>query len=38
VLFLVAFAVFEITPFAKHSDRYRDPKTGKRRSESPRLD
>jgi hypothetical protein len=38
VLALVAFAVFEVTPFAKHSDHYRDPKTGKRRWSSPRLD
>ena len=32
-----AFALFEITPFARHKDRYRDPVTGKR-IESPRLD
>ena len=37
VLALTAFAVFEITPFAKHKDRYRDSRTGKR-IESPRLD
>jgi hypothetical protein len=38
VLATVAFAVFEITPFAKHKDRFRDPQTGKRLTDSPRLD
>jgi hypothetical protein len=38
VLLIAAYAFFEITPFAKHSDHYRDPKTGKRRGDSPRLD
>ena len=37
VLVLAAYAVFELTPFAKHTDRYRDQQ-GKRRVESPRLD
>ena len=37
VLLIAAYAVFELTPFAKHSDRYRDPQ-GKRRVKSPRLD
>ena len=38
VLALAAYAFFELTPFAKHADHYRDPETGKRRGESPRLD
>jgi hypothetical protein len=38
VLLIAAYAFFEMTPFAKHSDQYRDPQTGKRRGESPRLD
>ncbi len=38
VLALVAYAIFELTPFAKHADHYRDPKTGKRNTSSPRLD
>jgi hypothetical protein len=38
VLGTVAFALFEMSPFARHQDRFRDPKTGKRLSESPRLD
>jgi hypothetical protein len=37
VLGLVAYSVFEITPFARHKDHYRDD-AGKRRYESPRLD
>jgi hypothetical protein len=38
VLAVAGFAVFELTPFAGHRDRYRDPLTGKRRWESPHLD
>jgi hypothetical protein len=38
VLATVAYAVFEVTPFAKHKDHYRDPETGERRWESPYLD
>jgi len=38
VLVVVAYAIFEMTPLARHSDHYRDPVTGKRRWESPRLD
>jgi hypothetical protein len=38
VLAVAAFAVFELTPFARHKDRFRDPRTGKRLGESPRLD
>jgi hypothetical protein len=37
VLAAAAFALFEVTPFARHKDRYRDAGTGKR-IESPRLD
>jgi hypothetical protein len=37
VLATAAFALFEITPLARHKDRYRDAVTGKR-IESPRLD
>jgi len=32
------WALFEMSPFAKHQDQFRDPATGKRRGESPRLD
>ncbi len=38
VLATVGFALFEMTPFASHRDQLRDPRTGKRRWESPRLD
>jgi hypothetical protein len=38
VLAIAVFALFELTPFARHSDRFRDPRTGERLSESPRLD
>ena len=38
VLALVGFTIFEISPFGRHSDHYRDPESGKRRFESPRLD
>ena len=34
-LALVGFTSFEISPFGRHSDHYRDPETGKRRFESP---
>ena len=37
VLAAAAFALFEVTPLARHKDRFRDPQTGKR-VESPRLD
>ena len=38
VLATVAFSLFELSPFARHSEHFRDPGTGERRWESPRLD
>jgi hypothetical protein len=38
VLAVVAFALFESTPYAHSSDPFRDPVTGKRRWDSPHLD
>jgi hypothetical protein len=38
VLSVAAYAFFELTPLARHSDHYRDPVTGKRRWQSPSLD
>lgn len=38
VLGVVGLTFFEISPFAHHTDQYRDPETGKRRFDSPRLD
>ena len=35
---IVAYALFEVSPFAHHAESFRDPQTGKRRWESPRLD
>jgi hypothetical protein len=38
VLATVGYALFEMSPFARHADHYRDPVTLKRIGESPRLD
>jgi archaellin len=38
VLAVVAYALFEVSPFAQHKESFRDPRTGKRRWQSPRLD
>jgi hypothetical protein len=38
VLALVAYVLFELSPFARHVDQFRDPRTGERRGHSPRLD
>ncbi len=38
VLAVAAYALFEVSPFARHAERFRDPRTGKRRGNSPRLD
>jgi hypothetical protein len=38
VLGVVAYALFELSPFAHHADQFRDPRTGKRRRQSPHLD
>jgi hypothetical protein len=35
VLAVVAYALFELSPFAHHDDRYHDPRE---RQQSPRLD
>ena len=35
ILALVVYALFEMSPFAHHTDRYHDPG---QRQESPRLD
>jgi hypothetical protein len=32
------WALFELSPFAKHQDQFRNPLTSERRGESPRLD
>ena len=38
VLGLVAYALFESSPFARHLDQFRDRRTGRRLSESPHLE
>ncbi len=38
VLGAIGLALFELGPFGRHSDHYRDPRTGKRRWESPNLE
>ncbi len=38
VLAVVGFGLFELTPFARDSDPFRDPRTGRRRWDSPHLD
>ena len=38
VLAVVSFAFFEMSPFARHVDQFRDPRTGRRLGHSPRLD
>jgi hypothetical protein len=38
VLAVVAWALFEMSPFARHTDQLRDPRTGELTGASPRLD
>ena len=38
VLAAAGYALFEMSPFARHPDHYRDPVTHKRIGQSPRLD
>ena len=37
-LVAVGYALFRMSPWATHTDQFRDPKTGKRIGEAPRLD
>ena len=38
VLAVVAYAIYELTPFAQHAETFRDPETGRRRWQSPSVD
>jgi hypothetical protein len=38
VLAVVAYALFELSPFARHVEQFRDPRTGRRHWESPHLE
>ncbi len=35
---VLAWALFEMSPFAHHPDRFRDPVSGRKRGESPHLE
>jgi hypothetical protein len=37
-LAVLGYALFELSPWARHTDEFRDPKTGKRVGDAPRLD
>ena len=38
VLLVAGFALFEISPFGRHADHYRNADTGKRRFNPPNLE
>lgn len=38
VLAVVVYGLFELSPFARHRDQFRDPRTGRRRWASPHLE
>lgn len=38
VLAVVGYALFEVSPFARHGESFRDARTGRRLWKSPRLD
>jgi len=38
VLLVVGFTLFEMSPFGRHSDHYRNPITRKRRWDPPNLE
>jgi hypothetical protein len=38
VVATVGYALFAMSPFAEHRDRFRDPRTGRRLGGIPRLD
>ena len=38
VVVLVGLVLFEMSPLARHQDRYRDPRTGKRTAHAPNLE
>ena len=38
VLLVVGFSVFEMSPFGRHKDHYRDTSTGTRRWDPPNLE
>ena len=38
VVVVVGLALFEMSPFARHVDHYRDPRTGERTAHAPNLE
>jgi hypothetical protein len=38
IVAFVFFGLYELTPFAHHTNPYRDPRSGKRRWDSPHLE
>ena len=38
VLAILAYGLFELSPFGRHLDQFRNPRTGRRRWESPHLE
>ena len=38
VVLMAAYALFKMSPFARHTDHYRDAVTGKRRWDPPNLE
>jgi len=38
VLLVVGYVLFEMSPFGRHRDHYRNPQTGKRRWDPPNLE
>lgn len=38
VLGVAGYALFKMSPMATHAERFRDPRTGKRLTDSPHLD
>lgn len=38
VIVVIGFALFEMSPFGRHEDHYRDPRTGRRTAHAPNLE
>ena len=38
VVIVIGLALFEMSPFARHVDHYRDPRTGERTAHAPNLE
>ena len=38
VVVVIGLSLFEVSPFARHVDHYRDPRTGKRTAHAPNLE